>query len=152
MLEELMTSLFGSVSPLGQISPYVIPIVGIVFVFSIPIIAIVTEYYEKRNKARLLERALEKGVDVENLTLDEPKIRLPYRSGMVTVAAGVGIIIATAVIGIIAAHFEEVVEGGAIAIGVFVGIGAIVAIIGGALLWNDRMNIERLRQQNGRDA
>ena len=147
-----MTSLFGSASPLGQVSAYWIPIVAVVFVFSIPIIAIITEYYEKRNKARLLERAIEKGVDVENLVLDEPKVRMPYRSGMVTVATGVGIIIATAVIGIIAAQFEEVVTGGAVAIGVFIGIGAIVAIIGGALLWNDRMNIERLRQQNGRDA
>src|SRR4030042_6198531 len=70
-----------------------IPIVGIIFALSIPIIAIIVEYFHRKNKLKLFEKAIEKGVTLEGLSLEEKRPRLPCRSGMVTLAMGLGIAI-----------------------------------------------------------
>ena len=115
-----------------------IPIVSVVMVFSIPIVAMIVEYMHKKNKARVIEKALERGVPIENLKFEEAKVRMPYRSGMVMVAIGVGVAIFGAAIG---TYTDEVG-----AMPVFLGGGAVVGLIGLALLINDRMNYDRFKR------
>jgi len=110
-----------------------IPIISIIMVFSIPIAAIITEHLQKNKKADVIQKAIEAGVPIENLKFDAPKTRLPYRSGMVTLAVGVGISLIAWLNG------DTMEEGG----GFMLGAGVLVALIGLALLINDRMNYEK---------
>lgn len=144
--EGIMQTLFGF-SFLANAESF-IPIVAIVMVFSIPIAAIVTEYFQKRNKARIIERAIEKELPIDNLSLDdEPRKRLPYRSGMVMVATGLGVIVfGVALTWAMKASGETDAEVG---MAVFSAGGAIVLLIGIALLINDKMNYERFLNGNG---
>jgi len=120
-----------------EVTAVFIPIIAIIMVFSIPIVAMVVEYKQKRNKTQLVQKAIELGTPIDNLKLDEPKKRLPYRSGMVMLAIGIGVIIFGVVMGNTIAGFDQ---GGT---GAFFGGGAIVGLIGLALLINDRMNYDR---------
>ncbi len=144
--EGIMQSLFGF-SFLAEAEMF-IPIIAIIMVFSIPIAAIITEYFQKKNKARIIEKAIEKDIPIDNLALDEPqKSRMPYRSGMVMVATGIGVIVfgfamswALDLAGEQDAFIMRAVMGSG---------GAIVLLIGIALLWNDKMNYNRFL--NGKD-
>ncbi len=110
-----------------------VPVVTIIMVFSIPIVAIITEHKAKSKKAEIIKKAIEMGTPIDNLKLDEAKPRMPYRSGMVMVAIGIGVTI-----------FGLLFLAGPEARAVFLSGGAIVGLIGVALLINDKMNYERL--------
>ena len=111
-----------------------IPIFAIVFSLSIPIIAIIVEYLNKKNKMKVFEKAIEKGVTLEGLSLEEDrKPRIPYRSGMVVVAAGLGM----GIFGFLIGQTESE------ALYPILGLSAIPTLIGIALLINDKMNYSR---------
>jgi len=112
-----------------------IPIIAVTLSLMIPIVAIIVDYFNKKNKAQVVQRAIENGVPIENLQLEEPKQRLPYRGGMVCMAVGIGLAIFGFAIGTYTPDQE--------AMPVFLGIGALIALIGLALLINDRMNYDK---------
>lgn len=145
--EGIMHSLFGFVF-MAEIVEF-IPIVAIIMVFAIPITAIITENQQKKQKARILEKAIEKDLPIENLALDEPqKSRMPYRSGMVTSAVGIGtVVFGFAMSWALDRTGEEDAE---IMRAVFGAGGFIVLVIGIALLVNDRMNYDRFFNGNGK--
>lgn len=145
--EAIMQSLFGFAF-FGSIDESWIPLLALPLIFGIPITAIVVDYLQKRNKNRVIERALERGVPIENLALDEPRrSRLPYRSGMVMLAVGIGV----SIFGFALSHAIRL--GGdpewQVPRAMFGAGGAIVFLIGIALLINDRMNRDRF--ENGKD-
>jgi hypothetical protein len=114
---------------------FLLPLVVVTLSMAIPIIAIITEHFQKKDKTRLLEKAIEHGIDPEHLELEEPrKPHLPYRSGMIMVAVGVALGLSDQLggIGISGIRFP------------LVAAGLIVGLIGVALLVNDRMNRDRL--------
>jgi hypothetical protein len=142
-----MLDMLGTILGSGLSNPetWLLPMVVMAFVFAIPITAIITEHFQKRERMRVIGKALEQGVPVENLGLNaaEDKCcrRMPYRSGMVTMAVGLGVL----VIGLLGFgdHLEDmtgVLGGGS---NLFVGGGALLIFIGLALLINDRMNYKR---------
>jgi hypothetical protein len=110
-----------------------VPIVSIVFALSIPIIAIIVDYFHRKNKLKLFEKAIEKGVTLEGLSLEEKRPRVPYRSGMVTLAVGLGM----AIFAFLMAQIE--IE----AFYPILGAAFIPALIGLALIINDRINYDR---------
>ena len=102
---------------------------------SIPIVAIIVDHFTKKSKMRLMEKALEKGVSIENLSMeDAKKPRVPYRSGMVLLATGIGLCIF--------AVFTN--KGMFNALMPLLGAGSIAILIGVALIINDKINYERL--------
>lgn len=106
-----------------------IPITAIVLGCLIPIIAIIVDHFTKKAKLRVMEKAIENGMSPEGLSLNDKKgPRAPYRSGMIALAVGIGISIAAFFIG------EEELHA----------IAAIPALIGIALIINDRLNYDRL--------
>ena len=114
-----------------------IPLVVVSLSMSIPIVAIITEHFQKKEKMRLMEKAIEHGVDPEQLSLDEPKNpRLPYRGGMVMLAVGVGLLLTD--------RFVDFGFGG-LHVPLMAG-GLIVGLVGLALLINDYMNRDRFDQ------
>ena len=114
--------------------PVSIPVVAIVFGLSIPIIAIIVEHFTKKSKMRLMEKAIEKGLPLEGLSLeDEKKLRMPYRAGMIVLAAGLGI-------GIFAILLGQVVPEATFWL---LGLASIPVLIGIALIMNDRINYDR---------
>jgi len=143
-LEDAMHELFGF---LGNSDPsswasLFVPLVGAIMIFAIPISAIITDYFQKRDRARLLEKAIERGVPVESLKFEEESKpqRLPYRSGMVTVAVGLGIVILGLSVGnaITRSGVASLIGGSYLT-----GGGILVLLIGLALLINDWMNRKR---------
>jgi hypothetical protein len=106
-----------------------IPITAIILGCAIPIVAIIVDHLSKKAKMRVIEKAVEKGLSLEGLSLEEKKgPRAPYRSGMVAMAVGIGI-------GISAYFFRETD---------LLGIASIPCLIGIALIINDRINYDRL--------
>ena len=86
---------------ISDFSTMLIPLVVITLSLMIPIIAIITEHFQKKEKMRLMEKAIEHGANLENISLDDPscnKPPMPYRGGMVTLAVGAGIFIASLVV------------------------------------------------------
>lgn len=97
----------------------------------IPIVSLIAEYYKKKGKLRVMEKAIEKGLPLEGLSLENERgPRVPYRSGMVVLAVGIGI-------GICAVLVENTGGFG-------VGIASILLLIGLALIINDKINYDRL--------
>ena len=113
--------------------PILVPIVAIVFSLSIPIIAIIVEYFNRKNKLKVIEKAIEKGVTLEGLSLEDKRPRVPYRSGMVILAVGIGI----AIFGVFVGQIEDD------ALYPLLGIAFIPALLGIALIINDRINYDR---------
>ena len=147
--EAIMQSLFGFAFLATSAEEVLIPLAAISLGCSIPIIAIIVDYFQKRTKARIIEKAIEKGVPIENLALDEPRgSRMPYRSGMVTVAVGLGLMIFGLAIGAAMKQSGETEH--FIPYAVFGGSGALVFLIGIALLANDKMNYKRFFNGNGK--
>jgi hypothetical protein len=122
-----------------EILGILIPLSAIVLSLSIPIIAIIVDYFNRKSKMKVIEKAIEKGVTLEGLSLEEKKEpRVPYRSGMITLAVGVGI-------GIFALFMGQIEDE---ALYPLLGIGSIPALIGIALLINDRINYDRYFKQD----
>lgn len=116
-----------------------VPIVAIVFSLSIPIIAIIVDYFKRKNKMKVIEKAIENGVALEGLSLEEMKgPRVPYRSGMITLAVGLGICIFAIFIG--------KTEGEALY--PLLGIAAIPTLVGIALIINDKINYDKYFKQD----
>ena len=139
-----MTEIFAfifSAGIVGNAFESLIPVIAIVMVFTIPIVAIITEYFQKKNKAELLGKAIEKGIAVEDLKLDDTRQRMPYRSGMVCLATGIGVIIFGFAMAVALKETGE--EDAIIMQATMGGGGALVFLIGVALLVNDRMNYKR---------
>jgi hypothetical protein len=114
--------------------PLLIPIFAIVFGLCIPIIAIIVEHFTKKSKMRVMEKAIEKGLSLEGLSLeDERKPRMPYRAGMIVLAAGLGVGIFAVLVGQI--RHEALFP--------ILGFASIPALIGIALIINDRINYDR---------
>jgi undecaprenyl pyrophosphate phosphatase UppP len=110
-----------------------VPVSAIVLSLSIPIVAIIVEYFNRKNKMKVLEKAIEKGVTLEGLSLEDKGPRLPYRSGMVTLAVGIGI----SIFGVFVGQIEDE------ALYPLLGIAFIPALIGLALIINDKINYDR---------
>ena len=110
-----------------------VPIISIVLALSIPIISIIVEYFNRKNKLKLFEKAIEKGVTLEGLSLEEKRPRVPYRAGMVLLAVGIGI----AIFAFLMAQIEIK------AFYPILGAAFIPALIGIALIINDRINYDR---------
>jgi hypothetical protein len=116
-----------------------IPLSAIVLSLSIPIIAIIVEHFTRKNKMKVIEKAIEKGVTLEGLSLEEKKEpRVPYRSGMVTLAVGLGICIFALFIG----QTENK------ALNPLLGIAFIPTLVGIALIINDRINYDKYFKQD----
>jgi len=113
--------------------PILIPVLGIVFVFGIPIVAIITEHFTKKRKMQVIEKAIEKGLPLDGLSLDDKGPRLPYRAGMVLLALGLGG-------GIFAVLLGQVAEK---ALYPCLGVASILVLIGVALIINDKINYDR---------
>jgi hypothetical protein len=111
-----------------------VPIVAIVFSLGIPIVAIIAEHFTKKAKMRVMEKAVEKGISLEGLSLDDNKgPRMPYRAGMVSLAVGLGVCILGVLLGQDKSHLLYPILGG----------GSIPVLIGIALIINDRINYDR---------
>ena len=73
---------------------YLIAALAIVAVFSIPITAIIMDSRNKRSRDRLIEKAIERGVDDRELRRlvgdgeTETKRHRPYRAGLIMIAVG----------------------------------------------------------------
>lgn len=115
--------------------PVLIPIFGVVFGCSIPIVAILVGHFNKKSKMQVIEKAIEKGLPLEGLSFEDIKgPRVPYRSGMVALAVGLGVGIFAVLVG--------QMEGKAIY--PLLGLSSIPALIGIVLIINDRINYDRL--------
>ncbi len=111
-----------------------VPIYAIAFSLSIPIVAIIFEHFNRKNKMKVIEKALEKGVILEGMSLEiDKKPRTPYRSGMITLAVGLGI-------GIFASFIGKIETDAFFSL---LGIGSIPVLIGIALIINDKINYKR---------
>ena len=109
-----------------------IPISAIVLGLSIPIIGIITDYFNKKNKLRVIEKAIEKGLPLEGLSFEEKKKpRLPYRSGMICLALGLA--------GIPGYFVGLTAENKVLSLG----IGSLLALLVIALIINDKINYDR---------
>ena len=110
-----------------------LPFITVILALSIPIISIIVEYFNRKNKLKLFEKAIEKGVTLEGLSLEEKRPRVPYRAGMVLLAVGIGM----AVFAFLMAQIEIK------AFYSILGAAFIPALIGIALIINDRINYDR---------
>ncbi|MCP4573484.1 MAG: hypothetical protein GY838_14095 [bacterium] len=117
------------------------PIIVVTLAMLIPIVAIITDYFQKKSKMRLMEKAIEHGANLDDFKLEEAdgesQRQMPYRGGMVTLATGVGILIGAKYMDIGAGELNTLMMVG----------GAIVICVGMALLANDFMNRDRFRQE-----
>ena len=121
-----------------DLASILIPLVVISLSMAIPIVAIITEHLQKKERMRLIEKAIEHGASLDSLNMDdpEPTPRLPYRSGMIMVAVGAALIVGDHFVGI---NF------GNIHLPLVVG-GLITGFIGIALLLNDWLNRDKLQK------
>ncbi len=118
-----------------SLSHVLVPIIAIVFALAIPIVSIIVDYFNKKNKMRVIEKAIEKGLSLEGLSFPEEKKgpRLPYRGGMVVLAVGLGVGIFAVLLGAVEPK----------ALYPILGIGSILTLLGIALIINDRINYDR---------
>jgi hypothetical protein len=114
--------------------PILIPILAVAFGLSIPIVAIIVDHFTKKSKMRVMEKAIEKGLSLEGLSLeDEKKPRMPYRAGMIVLAVGLGL----GIFGVLMGQADHD------AFYPLIGIASIPTLIGIAMLINDRINYDR---------
>ncbi|MCP4292052.1 MAG: hypothetical protein GY780_09510 [bacterium] len=114
-----------------------IPITVITLSMSIPIVAIITDHLQKKERMRLMEKAIEHGANLESLDFEDSankQKKLPYRSGMVLVAVGIALLSADRFVGIEMFPFHLPLGLG----------GLIVLAVGIALILNDFMNRDQL--------
>jgi len=111
-----------------------IPVVGIIFGCAIPIAAITFDHFTKKSKMRVIEKAIENGISPENLSLEGRRDpRMPYRAGMIALAVGIGMVILGFLIG------QRI----PLALYPIIGAGCIPALVGIALIINDKINYDR---------
>lgn len=117
-----------------------IPVIVVSFSMAIPIVSIITERFQKRDRMRLIEKAIEHGANLEDLQLEDPETppRLPYRNGMVSVAVGTALVLGH----LLLRPTLEAHGTGELALIMLLG-GLIVGCVGIALLINDRMNRDK---------
>jgi len=114
--------------------PILMPVVAIVLGCSIPIVAIIVDHFTKKSKMRVMEKAIEKGLPLDGLSLKEKKEpRGPYRSGMIVLAVGIGI-------GIFAFFMKNIAQEAFYSL---LGLASIPALVGIVLIINDRINYDR---------
>jgi len=120
----------------GSLGSFLFPLIIIAMSMSIPIVAIITEHLQKKERMRLVAKAIEHGADLKDLNLEDPKPRprLPYRSGMILVAVGLSLFFSE--------HFLDV-RFGNLHFPLMVG-GFITGGIGIAQLLNDFLNRNRM--------
>ncbi len=123
-----------------ELTNMLIPIIVISLSMLIPIVAIITDFFQKRERMRLIATALEHGANLEDLNLEDAdekkKLRLPYRHGMVTLSVGVALLLANHFIGFNLGEFHYLLLVG----------GLVTGCVGSALLLNDWMNRARFDQ------
>jgi len=123
---------------ISSFSSMAIPLVAVALSLMIPIVAIITEHFQKKAKMRLIEKAIEHGANLDDISFEDPACNrppMPYRGGMVTLAVGFGLLIASQVIDFGSDSFISLVTIG----------GAITGCVGLALLLNDYMNRDRFK-------
>ena len=114
--------------------PVIIPVLSIIFSLSIPIVAIIVDHFTKKSKMRVMEKAIEKGLSLEGLSLeDEKRPPMPYRAGMIVLAVGLGVGIFAVLVGQVEPE----------ALFWLLGFASIPVLIGVALIINDRINYDR---------
>jgi hypothetical protein len=118
--------------------PIIIPVLAIVFCLSIPIIAIIVDHFTKKSKMRVMEKAIEKGLSLEGLSLEDAKTpHMPYRAGMIVLAVGLGVGIFAVLHGL--TDYDDLFP--------LLGLASIPALIGIALIINDRINYDRYNRE-----
>ncbi len=135
-----MFALIASIA-FGELSSFLFPLVIIAMSMSIPIVAIVTDHLQKKERMRLVEKAIEHGADLKELNLDPDgdcsrRPRLPYRSGMILIGVGIALL---------SANYFLDESFGDIHFPLLVG-GLITSCIGIAQLLNDWFNRGRLEK------
>ncbi len=124
----------------GEIKQLLIPIIVITLSMSIPIVAIITEHLQKKERLRLMEKAIEHGANLESLDFnDSPskQKKLPYRGGMVCSAVGIALLSAGRFVNFEVFPFQLPLGLG----------GLIVLAVGIALILNDFMNRDKLKKK-----
>lgn len=119
-----------------------IPIIAVAGGLAIPIVAIIADHFTRKSKMQLMEKAIEKGLPLEGLSLNDKKgPRVPYRRGMISLAIGIGV----GIFAVLVSRMESD------ALYPLLGGGAILVLIGVASILNDRINYDRLfnRDSNG---
>ena len=116
-----------------------IPIIVVSLSMAIPIVAIITEHLQKKERMRLTAIAIEHGANLENLNFESEcaQPRLPYRGGMVTFAVGLALMAADRFVGFDIGEFHFPLLIG----------GLITGFVGLALLLNDFLNRKQLAQE-----
>ncbi len=116
-----------------------IPVVAVGMSLMIPIVAIIVDHFQKKAKMQLVAKAIEHGVDISGLDLDDeskPGPPMPYRAGMITFAVGIALfLVAKFALATIEFFHMLAMIGGAVCI-----------CVGLALLINDWMNRDRFKQ------
>jgi hypothetical protein len=118
-----------------------IPLIVITLSMAIPIVAIIVDFFQKKEKMKLVEKAIEHGYDPENLMLEvgDSQPPMPYRAGMIVIAVGVGLFLVSLFGTLTIEVLDYLVLAGAF----------IVTLVGVALLANDRMNRDKFEQKKG---
>jgi len=131
---------FPAMLAFSEMGSFLFPLAIMGMGMSIPIIAIITEHLQKKERMRLIEKAIEHGADLKDLNLEDLnsdgncKPRLPYRSGMILIATGIALSTGN--------YFLDV-SFGSIHIPLLIG-GLITGLIGVAQILNDWINRGRL--------
>ncbi len=124
----------------SEFSRMAIPIIAVAMSMAIPIVAIIVDRFQKRDRMRLVEKAIEHGANLEDLQLEEPEARprLPYRNGMVCLATGAALFLGQEL------ARERLADSGVEELTLFIMLGGlIVGFVGLALLVNDWMNRDK---------
>ena len=111
-----------------------IPLVVVTMAMAIPIVGIITNFFQEKQKMRLKEKAIEHGFDPENLEAEPPPgPYMPYRTGMVLLAVGAGLFLVSRYANLDVAILDFGVLAGSFVVG----------LVGVAFLLNDWMNRDR---------
>ncbi len=134
-----MMALFADIN-YSEFGRMAIPVIAVAMSMAIPIVAIIVERFQKRDRMRLIEKAIEHGANLDELQLEEPETRprLPYRNGMVCLATGAALVLGQKL------ATERFASSGVEELGMFILLGGlIVGFVGLALLVNDHMNRDK---------
>jgi hypothetical protein len=111
-----------------------IPLVVVTLAMAIPIVGIVTNFFQEKQRMRLKEKAIEHGFDPEKLESEPPPgPYMPYRTGMVLLAVGAGLFLVSRYATLDVAILDFGVLAGSFVVG----------MVGVAFLLNDWMNRDR---------
>jgi hypothetical protein len=137
---------------IGSLSGILLPLTVVTLAMIIPIVAIIVDHFQKKNKLRVIEKAIEHGVDISSLKLGDEcdsGPRLPYRAGMITLAVGVALVVVSRLV--LPTFGGSFGASGVFQVLTVIG-GAICICVGVAMLINDWMNRDRFRQDETADG